>query len=43
MSERELFIAVLQKDHAERPSFLDQNCPGDPELRRRVEILLKAH
>jgi serine/threonine protein kinase/tetratricopeptide (TPR) repeat protein len=43
MSERELFIAALQKGSDDRPAFLDQACPDDPELRRRVEILLKAH
>jgi len=43
MSERELFIKVLQHDHADRRAFLDQTCAADPELRRRVEVLLKAH
>jgi serine/threonine protein kinase/tetratricopeptide (TPR) repeat protein len=43
MSERELFIAAIQKATDDRPAFLDQACPGDPDLRRRVEILLEAH
>src|SRR5262245_19000056 len=43
MSERELFIAALQKDPADRPALLNQVCADDPALRRRVEVLLKAH
>jgi serine/threonine protein kinase/tetratricopeptide (TPR) repeat protein len=43
MSERELFIAALQKASDDRPAFLDQACSDDPELRRRVEVLLNAH
>ena len=43
MSERELFIAALQKDTNDRPAFLDAACSDDPELRRRVEVLLEAH
>src|SRR5262249_55612357 len=30
-------------DPAERAAYLDEACAGDPDLRRRVEALLKAH
>jgi serine/threonine protein kinase len=44
MSERDLFIAALQKeDLAERAAYLDQACAGDAELRQRIEVLLTAH
>jgi len=43
MTERDLFIAALQLDSAERPGLLDRECPHDPALRRRVEKLLAAH
>src|SRR5262245_20035151 len=43
MTERDLFIAALQLDPAERPAFLERECPSDPALRRRVEHLLAAH
>jgi serine/threonine protein kinase len=44
MSEREIFIAALQKtDPAERSAYLAQACAGDAALRERVEILLQAH
>jgi WD40 repeat protein/serine/threonine protein kinase len=44
MSERDLFIAALQKDDpAERAAFLDQACGGDAALRQRIEVLLHAH
>jgi serine/threonine protein kinase len=44
MSERDIFIAALQKtDAAERSSFLDEACAGDAALRRRLEVLLQAH
>jgi serine/threonine protein kinase/Tfp pilus assembly protein PilF len=44
MSERDIFIAALQKtDAAERSSFLDQACAGDAALRQRLEVLLQAH
>jgi WD40 repeat protein/serine/threonine protein kinase len=35
--------AVEEHDPGDWPSFLDQACPGDPELRNRVELLLNAH
>ncbi len=43
MTERDLFIAALQLEPAERPSFLERECLDDPDLRRRVEGLLAAH
>ncbi len=38
---RELFVGALEKPPAERAAFLDAACGGDPELRRRVEDLLR--
>lgn len=44
MSERDLFIEALRReDPADRLAFLEQNCAGDQALRRRVELLLRAH
>jgi serine/threonine protein kinase len=44
MSEREVFIAALQKeDPAERRAYLDAACAGRPEVRRQVEQLLRLH
>src|SRR5581483_522053 len=44
MTERELFIAALQKDDpAERQAYLEQACAHRPELRRQVEHLLRLH
>jgi serine/threonine protein kinase/tetratricopeptide (TPR) repeat protein len=44
MSEREIFIAALQKeDAAVRQAFLDEACAGRPELRQQVEDLLRLH
>ena len=43
LNERELFIAVIQQDQADRPAFLDAQCATDHALRHRVEILLSAH
>ena len=44
MSERELFIAALQIDNeSERSAYLDQICAGNPELKERIEALLRAH
>src|SRR5262249_23647160 len=33
----------LDQASDERGAFLDEACPGDPELRRRVDRLLQAH
>ncbi len=35
--------AVDYCDPTERASILDRECPGDSELRQRVEALLDAH
>ena len=35
--------AVDYHDPVDRAAFLDRECSGDPELRRRVEALLRAH
>jgi WD40 repeat protein len=44
MSERAIFFAALDRDdQAERAAYLDEACAGDPELRRRVEALLRSH
>jgi len=44
MSERDIFIAALQKENpAERSAFLDQACDSDAALRQRIEVLLQAH
>jgi serine/threonine-protein kinase len=44
MSERDIFLNALdRKDPAARAAYLDEACAGRPELRRRVERLLKAH
>ncbi|HKB37538.1 MAG TPA: serine/threonine-protein kinase, partial [Gemmataceae bacterium] len=41
MTEREIFLAALDKDPAERAAFLDEACGGDAALRRGVEALLR--
>jgi len=44
MSERDIFIAALQKDDAaERRAYLDEACAGQPVLREQVEGLLRLH
>jgi tetratricopeptide (TPR) repeat protein/serine/threonine protein kinase len=44
MTERDLFIAALQKDDpADRQAFLDGACAGQPVLREQVEELLRLH
>jgi serine/threonine protein kinase/tetratricopeptide (TPR) repeat protein len=43
VNERDLFIAALQKSVGDRSAFLGQACAGDPGLRCRVEVLLKAN
>src|SRR5262249_9147735 len=44
MTERDIFIAALQKDvPAQRQAYLDEACAGQPELRARVEDLLRLH
>jgi tetratricopeptide (TPR) repeat protein len=44
MSEETIFETALSKAApAERAAYLDAACAGDPELRRRIESLLRAH
>jgi hypothetical protein len=44
MTERDLFLALLDvTDPTARARFLDQACAGHPELRAKVEALLRAH
>jgi tetratricopeptide (TPR) repeat protein len=44
MNEESIFIEALQKDlPEERAAFLDVACAGNKELRRSVEMLLRAH
>ncbi len=44
MSEESIFDAALEKStSSERAAYLEAACTGDPELRRRVEALLRAH
>ncbi len=39
-----VFFAALEKaTAAERSAYLDEACAGDAELRREVEVLLRAH
>jgi eukaryotic-like serine/threonine-protein kinase len=43
MSEETLFHEALAQPPAERATFLDQACAGQPQLRAAVEALLAAH
>jgi hypothetical protein len=44
MSERSIFLNALDReDAAARAAYLDEACAGRPELRRRIERLLRAH
>jgi hypothetical protein len=44
MNELDLFAAAIAiVDPAERAAFLDRECAGRPELRRRLDQLLDAH
>src|SRR5262245_35503387 len=39
-----IFLQAMEEHAPDRwPAFLDQACAGQPELRRRVEVLLEAH
>jgi serine/threonine protein kinase/Flp pilus assembly protein TadD len=39
-----IFLEAVEKHAPEQwPAFLDQACSGQPQLRRRVEVLLQAH
>src|SRR6266853_784959 len=39
----DLFAAAIELPVAERAAYLDRACSGDPDLRQRVEGLLKEH
>src|SRR5690349_21691311 len=44
MSERSIFLNALDRtDPADRAAYLDAACAGKPELRRRIERLLRSH
>jgi serine/threonine protein kinase/tetratricopeptide (TPR) repeat protein len=44
MSEETIFVTALEKiSPVERAAYVEGACAGDPELRRRVEALLRAH
>ncbi len=44
MNERELFIAALRiANEGERSAYLDQSCADNPDLKTRIEALLRAH
>jgi serine/threonine protein kinase/tetratricopeptide (TPR) repeat protein len=43
MNEETLFHLLLEKPQGERAEYLDKACGGDAGLRRRVEVLLRAH
>ena len=44
MTEREIFIAAVQKDSAaERAAYLEEACGADTALRERIEGLLRVH
>ncbi len=41
--EQTIFEATLARSPAERAAFLDQACGGDSALRKRLDLLLRAH
>jgi serine/threonine protein kinase len=44
MTEQDIFAQALkQADPAQRSAWLDEVCEGRPDLRQRVNVLLKAH
>ena len=44
MTERDIFIAALQKDDlAQRQAYLEEACTQQPELREQVENLLRLY
>ena len=44
MSERSIFLNALDReDPTARAAYLNEACAGRPELRRRIERLLRAH
>jgi WD40 repeat protein/serine/threonine protein kinase len=44
MTERQVFLSALDRtDPTARAAYLDAACAGQPELRRRIEELLRSH
>jgi serine/threonine protein kinase/formylglycine-generating enzyme required for sulfatase activity len=43
MSERDIFLAVIDLPAVERDTYLERVCGGDTALRSRVEGLLRSH
>jgi WD40 repeat protein len=44
MNERTVFLSALEKqDPAQRQEYMDEACAGDPDLRNRIETLLRAN
>jgi serine/threonine protein kinase len=41
--EEQIFAEALAVPAGERPRFLDEACQGDPALRLRIEVLVRAH
>jgi WD40 repeat protein len=42
--DKEIFVGALDHEPgADRTAYLDEACHGDAELRRRVDVLLRAH
>jgi serine/threonine-protein kinase len=41
--DAEIFAEAVERPAAERTAFLEQACSGEPELRRRVELLLQGY
>ncbi len=40
---KSIFLAAVDKPHADRAAFLDEAAAGDADLHARVEALLRAH
>ena len=41
---QEIFLAAVERRRPDdRQAYLDQACASDDEMRRQVELLLKAH
>src|SRR4030042_496414 len=42
-SAKDIFLAALDSEPADRAALLDELCAGDAALRRQVEMLLQVH
>ena len=42
MNELDIFAAVLELDGPEREKYLDEACGENPELRKRIQVLLRS-